>query len=836
MDRFDLKKWPGFAAAGGNLSGPSLVDHIHIDSRRIDSPHTLFVALQGGTSDGHDYVGHAAKLGARFALVRKGFLRPNHTDAMTLLYVDDPLKAFQEIVATYRAEHPCQVIAITGSFGKTMVKDLLFELLSPSKKIVRSPESFNSQIGVPLSLLRIQQGHEIALIETAVSKKEEMASLIKMIQPHSAILTPIGKKHSVGPCEEVVDEFLKLFLAPTLTGWRLIPKETPFASLIPSPLYWNLPTSGLPHVEKVGESFGTPEYVVTFPNQGSNQERFQGQIQSGFFYFVDLLNMAIKAAWLLGASSQNIKEVLQSYIPDPWRTEIWRSPLGVTFINDTYSSDPQSLDSSLKHFLHTPSEARKIVFFGGFKKGGVQSDLKRAAHSLLKEKIDRLYLYGPDLEPLAQEMISHELNPMAPQIYPNYREALAAYQKEFKERDFVLIKGSRKEPIELLVQQFNDSICTNQCIINLAAIKANIELLRKRLPPKQRIMVIVKAMAYGTDESRVARFLASCGIDILGVSYVDEGVALRRAGISQNLFVISAAPFEATKVVKWGLEVGASDAAFIKAVAQEAKDQKKIVKIHLHVDTGMGRFGCRPEEALQLAELISKTPSLKLEGIMTHFACADDPAHDAFTFKQAALLEQVIEQIEKKGILIPWKHAANSAGVARFSFSAFNMVRVGLSVYGLYASLATEKALELRLAVSLVSRVVGINHCKAGESISYGRNYKVEKEEQKIAVLPIGYFDGIHRAYSGKGCVIIRGKPAPMVGNICMDFMMVDVTHIPQACVGDPVLIFGEDDYGNYLSPEGFAERGGSFIYELITCLGPRIQRIFVNEELQTVR
>lgn len=817
MDPFDLRQWKGFEAAGGDLGAEAWVEAIEIDSRRIGGGRTLFVALKGSVNDGHDYVGHAAKLGARFALVRKGFLEPRH--GMKLLCVDDPLRAFQEIVAEYRAGMKCHVVAVTGSFGKTMVKDLLFDLVSSDKRAVCSPESFNSQIGVALSLLRIRKEHEVAIIEAAVSKKGEMASLMRMIQPESALLTPIGKKHSVGPCEIVQEEFIKLLLSPSLTGWKLAPKEVTLSSF----LHWNEACEGLPHARKLGESFGTPEYEIEFPDKSVTQ----GKIQSGFSYFIDLLNMATKGAWLLGASKEAIIEALSHYTPDPWRTEIWRSPLGATFINDTYSSDPQSLDNSLKHFLHTPSDSRKIVFFGGFKKGS-EKDLKRAKEAFSKEKIDRLYLYGQQHVALKAELGGIS--------FPTYREALAAYQNELNERDFVLIKGSKKEPLETLTEVFNDSICTNQCIINFAAMKANIDQIRSRLPPHNRLMVMVKALAYGTDETRVARFLASCGVDILGVSYVDEGANLRRAGLTQSLFVISAAPFEVAKVVKWGLEVGASEAHFLEALEAEATHEKKVVKVHLHVDTGMGRFGCRPEEALLLAKQIDKSPFLKLEGVMTHFACADDPAQDAFTLRQAATLEQVIRQIEGAGIAIPWKHAANSAGAARFTFPAFNMVRIGLAAYGLYASTATEKALELRLAVSLTSRIVGINVCKTGESISYGRTYKVEKGEERIAVLPIGYFDGLHRAYSGKGHVMIRGKKAMMVGNICMDFMMVDVTHISEARVGDPVLVFGEDDYGNYLSPEELAQQGGSIIYELITCLGPRIQRIFVNEESQTVR
>jgi alanine racemase/UDP-N-acetylmuramoyl-tripeptide--D-alanyl-D-alanine ligase len=274
----------------------------------------------------------------------------------------------------------------------------------------------------------------------------------------------------------------------------------------------------------------------------------------------------------------------------------------------------------------------------------------------------------------------------------------------------------------------------------------------------------------------------------------------------------------------------------IAALAQEAAKQNKCVKVHLHINTGMGRFGCRPEEALSLAREIRSYPSLELEGLMTHFACADDPQEDAFTWQQIACFDHVIQELREQGITVKWTHAANSSGVLRFSLPQYNMVRMGLATYGLYASEASRQALDLRLALSLTSRIVGINICIEGETISYGRRYRIAQGTQKIAVLPIGYFDGLHRNYSGKAHVLIRGQPAPMVGNICMDYMMVDVTHIPRAAVGDQVLIFGEDEYGYYLSPEELASRGDSIVHELMTCLGPRIQRVFVYEEGKQIR
>lgn len=835
MEPFDLKKWTGFKSALSDPCDSAIIDQIQIDSRRIDSRNALFVALKGETTDGHDFVSHAAKLGAKFALVRKGFILPRSAQGLTLLQVDDPLQAFQEIAAQYRDEMKATVIAITGSYGKTMLKDLLYDFMKQSTKTVCSPESFNSQIGVPLSLLRIRKEHEFAIIEAACSKPNEMAELEKMIKPKHVILTPVGKKHQTTLGSHVWEEVLVLLKSKHLTGWRLLPKDPMLENQLfhDAPYYWNQPHPELPHAKSYEGEPGHFPYEILFP--GKNP--FQGIAKSGFYYYIDLVNMAIKAAHLLGIERKDIVDIIENYEPEPWRTEIWKAPLGMTFINDTYCSDPQSVELSFKTLDQSPPNARKIVFFGGFKKQSPHNvaDLKRVAHTFARREITQTYLYGDkDFFPFIEELRMIAPNTEA-SIHPSYGQALEAYQKNSRADDFVLIKGSKKESLDQLTATFNDSICTNQCIINLAAIKSNIQSIRTCLPPKNRVMVMVKALAYGTDDIRIARFLDTCGIDILGVSYVDEGVALKRAGLSQAIFTINAATYEVGKVVKWGLEVGVSTRDFIDALAKEAASKNKYIKVHLHIDTGMSRFGCRPEEALALAEQIQKSSHLKLEGVMTHFACAENPSQDPFTLNQVKTFDAIIQEIEAAGIQIPWKHAANSSGTIRFRFTQYNMVRVGLAVYGLYSSQAVLKELDLRLAVSLVSRIVGINVCKAGETISYGRSYIVQKERQRIAVLPIGYFDGLHRNYSGKGQVMIRGRKAPMVGNICMDFMMVDITDIPSAKVGDPVLIFGEDEYGHYLSPEDLALSGNSIVYELITCLGPRIQRIFVYEESQNV-
>lgn len=833
MEPFDLNRCPLLALTLGDASTPHIVDQITIDSRRIDKKNALFVALKG-SNDGHDYVGHAAAAGVRYALVSREWKAPPLPGNTQLLRVDDPLKALQQIAKYYRMHLNVPTIGIIGSYGKTMVKDLLNKMLSETFNVAASPGSFNSQIGVPLSLLTIKKNDNFALIEAAFSKEDEMEVLADLINPANTVLTHMGRKHltTLVNMETIAAECAHFLRLNAKAGWVLLPDDALLAphshQITGRKYFWNSPSSDLPHAYAEPITGATKvQYKVDFPDGATHQ----GNITSGFYYSIDLINMTSKAAWLMGVSSENIINVLRNFSPEPMRTEIWKSPIGTTFINDTYCSDPHSVDIALKHFDLAPKTHKKIFIFHGIK--GAKDDehhaFRRVGKAVKDASVSQMFLIGDHAyDPLVEEAGQSEMDIVQ---FPTLSHAYESLRATLQGDEVVLIKGDKKMHLDHVTEAFNDSITNNQCIINLAAIGSNINVIRKRLPPKTRLLVIVKALAYGTDDVRMANFLASCGIDILGVSFVDEGVSLRKCGIKTAIFIINAAVYEAAKVVKGDFEVGVSELQLIDALAREAGKAGKRIKVHLHVNTGMSRLGCRPEEALELAKVIMGMPSLILEGIMTHFASSESPQEDAFTLQQAATFTSVIEELRQHGIDPPWKHAASSSGILRFDFPQFNMARVGLAVYGLHASSITQENSDLRLAFSLVSRIVGINVCKSGETVSYGRSYTVHKEEQRIAVLPIGYFDGLHRNYSGKGSVIVRGHKAPMVGRITMDYMMVDVTDIPHAAIGDPVLLFGEDEYGHYVSPEEFAFAVGSIPHELITCLGPRIQRIFVYEE-----
>lgn len=829
MDPFDLRQWPGFVTAGGDGSNPAIIDQVVIDSRRVASPSSLFVALPGTSENGHQFVSHAAAQGIRYAIVSHSWQAIEASSSMCLLKVDSPLKALQQLAKAYRTEKSAKITAVTGSRGKTMLKDLLTAIVATTHPVIASPESFNSQIGVALSLFQISSQDRMAIIEAGVSRPNEMASLAAMIKPDHVIITNIGSEHisGLGSIEAILHEKLQLAADLPPQGWLLAPNQVAIHSALQSRYQWRDPHPSLPHAVPLPGSNGL-SYRLTFPDRSYLEHR----IEQTAAYYLDLVNIAAKAAWLLEIPSNQIAQALQTYRFETMRTEVWPCSQGATLINSSYSADPQSVDIALQRLREASPQGRKIFVFGGLRSSRrfLQSDLKRVGQAIRSCGVDMLTLYGEqDLSPLVEELEKMATHPQIDH-FVTLDQALTSLSAQSHPSDYILLKGPHKAPLRQIVESFGDDIASNICTINLVAVSHNIDALRQRLPPDTRLMVMVKALAYGTQDIRMAKFLKGCRIDILGVSFVDEAINLRRAGVTQTVFALNAVPSEVHQIVRWNIEVGVSEDGLINALATEAARQQAVVRTHLHVDTGMGRFGCRPEDALVFAKKIVEHPNLVLEGIMTHLACSESPNKDAFTQQQYKTFLQTIHALKAHGISPSYIHAANSGAVIRHHFAECNMARIGLAIFGLHGSEVTRDAIDLKLALSLTSRIVGINQCRQGETIGYGRSYTTTRAEERIAILPLGYFDGLHRQFSGKGHVLIRGRKAVMVGNICMDYMMVDVTDIPDAMIGDEVLIFGHDEQGNYVAPEEFAADVGSVAHEIISCLGPRIKRLFIYE------
>jgi len=357
-------------------------------------------------------------------------------------------------------------------------------------------------------------------------------------------------------------------------------------------------------------------------------------------------------------------------------------------------------------------------------------------------------------------------------------------------------------------------------ILECSKVRSNIVTLKKLLPENGRLMAIIKAYGYGQDDIRLTKFLENLGIDIFGVAYVEEGMRLRNFGYKGDIFIIHASETHAKTIIEHDLQVAVSTLDLIEELQKEAKSAQKIAKVHLHIDTGMTRFGIKSDKALIFGKKIKTCSSLKFEGLLTHLAASDDPEQDPFTHAQIKTLESALSVLEKENITPTWVHAANSAGLLRHTSKKLNMARVGLSLFGV------PNGNLLSPAVSLVSKLTHIHECEKGETVSYNRNYRVTADKERIGVIACGYHDGIPRSVSGKGYALIRGKKAPYVGTVCMDYMMVSLKDIPEAECGDDVLIFGE-----HIPIELFSDWAGTIPHEILCRIASRVCRIYKGDE-----
>lgn len=365
----------------------------------------------------------------------------------------------------------------------------------------------------------------------------------------------------------------------------------------------------------------------------------------------------------------------------------------------------------------------------------------------------------------------------------------------------------------------------NILTVDLAAVRRNIQQLKARLRPGTEIMGMVKANGYGVGAHGIAKTCFECGSPLVGVSDVSEAEELRSKGVKGRIYLIHTVAEEVEAAVCGGYTLGVCQLDLIDCVERAAKRWERPVSLHLDINTGMNRLGCKPEEAVKIAQRIARSPYLSLEGVMSHLSAAEDPAADEWTLEQASQFDQAVARVHATGLTPRYRHLANSAGAIRFDFPHQNLVRVGLALYSLSASSDTATRCPLEPALALTSPLVEIRECSPGEAIGYNRYYRVETKSLRMGVLPIGYADGLHRRYAKKGVVTLHGKPAPIVGMICMDFTMIDLSRIPEARIGDRAVLFGPGGE----SPEAFAQASGESPYQLITCLGRRIHRQFLN-------
>jgi alanine racemase len=846
---------------GAELRGTATsltVDRIATDSRGA-SPGALFVALTGQQTDGHRFLADAFRNGASAALVAAKRVADLAMDpAWPLIVVPDPLRGLQALARRQRREHFGRVLAITGSNGKTIVKDALKALLA-GRQLLASPGSYNSQLGLPLAVLSAEKPEPLAILEVGISAPGEMDALEEIAAPDFGILTNIGLAHfaAFGSREAITQEKMKLFRRLPEDGWLLLPAnepilETPLREI--KCLIYRIPAqqAKIARAEGFGaEQSGTDEMrfsrkrreqmfwlrTVSLSEEGQVLELTTAAegarsvtVRTRSPEIIADLHFAAFAAHLLGASLEEIAAALDGYAPTATRMEMWSSPQGIRIINDGYSSDPISVHAALRSAtLGTSGGGRRMFAFAGMRELGASSarEHRQVGEQAAACGFSQLFLVGNgELESTAEGYRAVRQDGMVRRVNSadDLKDQLLPL---LRPGDTVLFKGPRNAGMVKAVRDLSGAIAQRCMWINLAAIEGNIARLRRHCGSTVHILPMLKARAYGSELAQLASWMSRLGVHHIGVSSANEGVAVRKAGADQEIFVFLCEPEDLDNLLRYRLTPVIYSAELAEGFQTLLAGSGRVLDVHLKVDTGMHRLGVAPGQAVELAQRIRSSGGMRLTGVCTHFAAAEDPRSDDFTRGQIAKFNDVIAGLRAAGFEDLHIHAANTAGAMRFPEAHYNMVRIGLGLYGVYPSGAAREKLELELAVGVTSRIAGIQQFAPGETLGYNRTFTA-KRNTRVGIVPFGYDDGLPWRLSGAGEVLVEGRRAPIVGRISMDQMQVDLTDLPAIGVGAEVLLYGTHN-GHTLRPEEVAEKAGTIPYELLTRVGARVHRIYVE-------
>jgi alanine racemase len=837
MDSLELGKFVSIVEGKVSEDFPAqqTFNNVSIDSRRI-SKNSIFFPLKGSQVDGHQFIPEAFTNGAIASVVSQDWIKSSTTDFQNrLITVKDSLEAFHRLTGWWRSQLSGTVLGITGSNGKTIVKDALVHLLSEIALCSGSPDSFNSQIGVPLSVIRIPRTAEYVILEAGISDKGEMNRLEHIIQPDYGILTNIGCAHisAFGSREGIAEEKLKLFRNIGHDGWLLIPANDPVAEnaakQVACRIYrFGVPSDEIPYIEHHEVKTDGMQLHLRFPDG----QTIELSILTPSLEIASDIEIAICAAWLFGVKAEVIRNSLSRYAPGTTRMEVWKSPAGFTLINDSCSSDPISVKAALNTLASmNQNKGKRIFVFGGMKELGAsaQEEHIRVGTLAAQSHVDTLILVGQN-EIAGTEAAFHQAAPQNRVIRCNHLEDVKeTLLPELQWGDTVLVKGPRSMAITRVATEIMEAMAPNRFNVDLHAVSENINRFQHLIGSKTKILAMVKALGYGSDPTKLSLALQRMGVDYIGVSSADEGAALRKAGVDLPILVMMCNAEEAEKITRYHLIPMIYSFEIIDSLAREARSQGKILDVHIEIDTGLGRLGVRPESAVELAKEITGTGRLRIIGAMTHFACADDPEKDAFTKLQIERFQTTIADLRETGLSDLICHACATAGAARFPEAHYDMVRLGIGMYGIYPSEAVAKEIDLELAISLVSRIIEIRTLQKGDRVGYGGTFEVPENDFRVGVVPMGYHDAIPFVLANKGTVLVNGKTAPIIGRISMDSMIIDLSELPQVQQKADVLIFGK--YDSYVvRPETVANQSETIPYELLTRIGPRVQRIFIGE------
>lgn len=808
------------------------IEELLTDSRKLLNPATtLFFAITGARLDGHNYLKDLYSKGVRNFVV-ENTSQEIGKDANVIL-VKSAIAALQLVAKNHRQQFTYPVIGITGSNGKTIIKEWLHQLLQEDFNIVRSPKSYNSQIGVPISVWKMSAENNLAIFEAGISEPDEMQNLQKIIQPTIGVFTNIGSAHGQNFISEThkVKEKLKLFLRCKVLIYS---KDcTPINQSISD--FWQHTLNDETYKpvffswsEKVSADLRIKTKEVFFNKTKLNCIYKDAEI-SFELPFTDKSSVengihCIAVMLYLGFDEAKINENLKRLKRIEMRLEQKNGVNNCILINDSYNSDLESLKIALDFLAQQEQTQKRTLILSDILQSGIPSlQLYTSVSELLSTSKVTVFI-GIGKEIIKNKsLFEKNQNISKTKFYESTEEFLANETHDNFENESILLKGARSFQFERINTFLEDKAHATIFEVNLNSVLHNLKFFNSKLNSGTKIMVMVKAFAYGSGIYEIAKLLEFHRVDYLGVAYADEGILLRKMGIKTPIMVLNSEKRSFDAMIRFNLEPEIYSFQILEDFTQAlvSAGNKTDYLVHINIDTGMRRLGFEAEDIKKLGTALAENKNLKVASIYTHLAASEDEEYDEFTQQQISSFEKQSKQLLKFLDYSVIRHALNSSGILRFPEAQMDMVRLGLGLYGVNELCQNE----LEPIGSLKSKISQIRNLKKGETIGYGRVGKMAKDG-RIGVIAIGYADGLKRALSnGKGNVFLHNKRVPIIGNVCMDMTMIDLSDMPEAKENDEVEIFGKN-----IPVSEVAEQAGTISYEILTSISERVKRIFYME------
>jgi alanine racemase len=816
-------------------TGNPEIEHILLDSRKLSFPETaVFIPLVSTRRNAHQYIEELYEKGVSNFIVSEPIPADKYPKANIIL-VKDTMHALQTLVAYHRQQFHIPVIGITGSNGKTIVKEWLYQLLEKDYNIVRSPKSYNSQIGVPLSVWQMKPEHQLAIFEAGISQPGEMEHLEKIIRPTIGIFTNIGEAHNEGflNIRQKINEKLGLFSKSDLLIYckdyltlnecilnfnNLVGKKDNHEGGLEL-FTWSRKTEADLRIIDVDKNNNHSRIDALYKNEPlhiSIPFVDEGSVENAIHCWALMIH--------LGMEPSVIQQRMDQLGNIAMRLELKQGINNCSVINDSYNSDLGSLTIALE-FLQQQQQhpTRTVILSDILQSGKSDASLYEEVASLLQQKgVSKMIGIGKNI--CREKKCFQQIEGLKSSFFLTTEEFIQQFNPQDFQHETILLKGARIFEFERIGKLLEQKVHQTILEINLSAVAHNVKQYQALLKPTTKVMAMVKAFSYGSGSFEIANLLQFHGVDYLAVAYADEGVELRRTGITMPIMVMNPEPSSFDAILQWNLEPEIYSLHLLQQFEEEVQIAGKTgFPVHIKLDTGMHRLGFEKKDMPELGRLLSDNLYLKVRSIFSHLAASEDPNMDGLTKQQGELFFEMSHQLQKALGYAVIRHIANSAAIQRHPELQLDMVRLGIGMYGLDSGTPMQD--QLRPASTLKTTVAQVKHLETGDTVGYGAKWTA-KGPSVTATVRIGYADGYPRRMSnGTGKLLVRGELAPVAGVVAMDMLMLDVTHIPDVTEGDEVIVFGGD-----LPVQQVAAWADTIPYEILTGISQRVKRVYFEE------